>query len=238
MTAFNIGDEVCVGLGTSPANIISLLPNNHAKIKWQDKAYAKWENVYPLSKLNKVTETRRRRSKPPASYLEEEHEQEAPPKKMKSNDGIMDSTSKKRDEPSKEPSKTTVSPETVVSADKSVALASIDDSNVVVETDSAFLAKPKTTHAVPDLWEVAGVEKDKGLNDIAKLLPKGLKPCKQDVAHFFLFVYERQMVWERRNQGEWQPYTKSLAMQEYFFCNVSVDGAMSIVFTESIRLHL
>lgn len=89
------------------------------------------------------------------------------------------------------------------------------------------IPKPATKHAVPDLWEVTGVDKDKGLKEIANILPKRLKKSKEQVAHFFLFCYERQLVWERRNRGEEQPFTNSVAMHEYFFCNVSRCGMSS-----------
>jgi hypothetical protein len=92
-----------------------------------------------------------------------------------------------------------------------------------VESDADESVKGKYTK-VPDLWQVVGLEKDKGIEQVAKLLPEESKRFAKQVIHFFLFCYERQMVWERRNRDEritadGYHYTESWAMQEYFFCN-------------------
>ena len=124
-STLNVGDNVYVGLGTSPATITSLLPNDYAEIKWKDKAFEKNESVYQLSQL-KLMKSRRLRSKP--ALLEKE--QSAPAKKMKRDNGIKSNTSKDPAETSKEPSTKTVSPETAPTPERSASLTSIDDSNV------------------------------------------------------------------------------------------------------------
>ena len=100
---------------------------------------------------------------------------------------------------------------------------SSDDASSDEETLAYQPPKPKRrVISTPNLWQVTGVsDTAEGLDIIKKALPKSLKKCTKDVAHFFLFVYERQMVWERRNNGDYKPYTESVAMQRYFFCNVS-----------------
>jgi hypothetical protein len=101
-----------------------------------------------------------------------------------------------------------------------------------VESDADESVKGKYTK-VPDLWQVVGLEKDKGIEQVAKLLPEESKRFAKQVIHFFLFCYERQMVWERRNRDEritadGYHYTESWAMQEYFFCNVSTECIVCI----------
>ena len=100
-----------------------------------------------------------------------------------------------------------------------------EQEEISVENDTKPAATATKTYSKsPDLWQVIGLEKDQGLKQVAKLLPKGSKKCAEQVIHFFLFCYERQMVWERRNRDERIGdgyYTESWAMQSYFFCNVS-----------------
>jgi hypothetical protein len=72
-----------------------------------------------------------------------------------------------------------------------------------------------------DLWGITGVSKTHDLTVIASLLPKKLQWCAEEVAHFFLYMYERQMAWDRRNKEE-SPYTKSVIIQNYFFTNVRI----------------
>lgn len=76
---------------------------------------------------------------------------------------------------------------------------------------------------IPDLWQITKVSKDKGLvlETIREALPNECRECAQRVADFFLFVYERQKIWERRKLGREAPYSDCLALQNYFFCNVS-----------------
>lgn len=77
--------------------------------------------------------------------------------------------------------------------------------------------------SIPDLWQNTGVPERHKLTKIANVLPKELKSYKEQVAHFFLFCYERQMIWERRNNGE-ESFTQSMALTNYYFCNVSKRG--------------
>jgi hypothetical protein len=75
---------------------------------------------------------------------------------------------------------------------------------------------------VLNLWQVTGVSKTQNLTGIARALPKTLRGCVTQVAYFFLFMYERQMIWERRNKEEVCPYTESDVLQKYSFTNVSI----------------
>jgi hypothetical protein len=79
----------------------------------------------------------------------------------------------------------------------------------------------------PDLWKVVSCPKYLCYKGVAQLLPKPLETCCKDVAHFFLFCYERQMIWERRNRGDDFPLTQSWAMSQYFFCNVRSKNILS-----------
>ena len=77
----------------------------------------------------------------------------------------------------------------------------------------------------PNLWEIngfqfAGQQKTVALK-ISKHLPRTLSKRAHEVGHFFLFVTERQKVWEKRKRGDYEPWSQSVAFCEYFFCNVS-----------------
>jgi hypothetical protein len=75
---------------------------------------------------------------------------------------------------------------------------------------------------VLNIWQVTGVSETKTLTRIASVLPKVLRCCVMQVAHFFLFCYERQIIWERRNKEEVFPYTESEVLQKYSFTNVRI----------------
>jgi hypothetical protein len=79
--------------------------------------------------------------------------------------------------------------------------------------------KQRSSIHVPNLWQITGVPERHKLTKIARVLPKELKSYKEQVAHFSLFCYERQMIWERRNAGE-ESFTQSMALTNYYFCNV------------------
>lgn len=194
-STINIGDNVFVNAGTARAIVVGVRSDGCVQIKWPDNAGEKWETLYPPEQLSKLEKRRIKLTK-----RLEDQEEEAPKKKIKKESKKKGTTTE--------------------------AVALPDDSNVKLEGNNDVpppaAKKKKTKNAVPNLWDVTGVDQDQGLSQIAKLLPKGLRKCKKQVAHFFLFCYERQMVWERRNRGDEAPYTESVAMQQYFFCNVSL----------------
>jgi hypothetical protein len=50
--------------------------------------------------------------------------------------------------------------------------------------------------------------------------PEPWTNCWEAAKDFYAFVYERQMIWQRRNQGQDPPWTDDLQMATDFFCNV------------------
>lgn len=205
-TTFNVKDIVCVKSSTSPAKVIRILDNGYVKVEWLDKG-AKWATEFPLTELT-LAGGRRRRSKP--HQLEAD---EAPKKKSKTKEKSIET--KKI---------VTVKSEVVVKAPPEAASSEMKRE----ETDNKLTTTKKLIKydKAPDLWQVTGIKEGQGIKEVAKLLPKDLKKCSQEVIHFFLFCYERQMVWERRNNGDCDEdgqYTDSWAMQNYFFCNVSIE---------------
>lgn len=72
-----------------------------------------------------------------------------------------------------------------------------------------------------NLLVINGLSKESVKRNVAKVLPKDLAPFAFNVGLFFVFVYERQRIWERRNNGDRQPFTNNYIMEKYFFCNVS-----------------
>lgn len=207
---FKANEHVCVRDSTAVAEFIQNLGNGYGEVKWLDNNCAKWETKYPLTELKALGTRRSRRSNP--RHLEE---YEVPVnKKIKVSSNVKEEGIKKKKGTER---KSAQDDDTVMTADETVTSVS-----------SATLDEKPTTakkaSKAPDLWEVTDVAKDQGLKEVAKLLPKDLKKCAEQVIHFFLFCYERQMVWERRNREEYvvdEQYTESWAMQGYFFCNVS-----------------
>lgn len=77
---------------------------------------------------------------------------------------------------------------------------------------------------IPDLWQIINITpdvKERGLETIRAAIPQTFEECAEQVAHFFLFMLERQRIWERHSTGQKKPYTESQVLQNYFFCNVS-----------------
>jgi hypothetical protein len=88
--------------------------------------------------------------------------------------------------------------------------------------------RSKKSNGVLNLWQVVlGIERSSTeakaiIQRAAKDLPKAVRRYAENIMHFFLFVYERQAIWERRQQGcPEDAWTKSRAMVDYHFCNVS-----------------
>lgn len=69
------------------------------------------------------------------------------------------------------------------------------------------------------LWKIQGLEEMKSGWKIPKL-PEHLQPSARAIADFFLFMYERQCIWERRNLGMVGPWTANVLLQTRSFCNV------------------
>ena len=86
----------------------------------------------------------------------------------------------------------------------------------VKEEDVSRFTNPNA----PSLWEIFDLDSKAVARKVAPLV--GSKKVAQEVAHFFLFLLERQLVWERRNRGDWEPWSHSSILSNYFFCNVSV----------------
>jgi hypothetical protein len=239
---FQAKQHVCVKGSTAVAEFVEILDNGYAKVKWLDKGGGvNWRNEFPWNELTALGSRRQRRT---PRYLQEEEVEVPIKKKKKTLSKIVDNDSgKKKDGPDKkrrELNDDTVTTELTAgetsSSESSVTKARTDELSAnapnktgeTTENEQEAISdesddKPATA---PDLWQVIGLEKDRGLKQVAKLLPAGNEKCAEQVIHFFLFCYERQMVWERRNRDEritsdGYYYTESWAMQMFFFCNVS-----------------
>lgn len=214
---FEVGEDVFVGKNSTPAKIVKLLSDGYVKIEWPKSEGTEWESEYHVDKLQKLGARRRKQSA--LGERPDGEQQEAPTKKIKKETKQENSSIKESLLPSLSTS-VNESDGTCSSSYASSAKSSVKPEPKQTKV-STVKRKTKPKPAVPDLWQVSGVDKDQGLKEIKGLLPKGLKRCAQEVVHFFLFCYERQMVWERRNLGEPEPYSESKTMQEYLFCNVS-----------------
>ena len=71
-----------------------------------------------------------------------------------------------------------------------------------------------------NLLKIHGLLKDDIRQRVRKVLPKSMAPFAFNVGHFFLYIYERQCIWERRNKA-CEPFTDDYVLGNYFFCNVS-----------------
>ena len=101
----------------------------------------------------------------------------------------------------------------------------VQPSCVSIKSNAHKGASKKRSCRAPNLWEINGypsVMQQKAVAlKISKHLPRNLSRRAYEVGHFFLFVTERQKVWERRKRGEYEPWSQSMALCDYFFCNVS-----------------
>jgi hypothetical protein len=66
------------------------------------------------------------------------------------------------------------------------------------------------------LWSTHGIDPDKCQFTNVDLPPKVL----ERLADFYLLIYERQRIWERRSLNEPQPWSQVPIFQNYSFCNV------------------
>lgn len=80
--------------------------------------------------------------------------------------------------------------------------------------------KKKQRNDAPSLWEIYDLNPQEVAPKVAKCGFSKRTFLAEEVAHFFLFVHERQEIWEGRNRGDAAPWSKSKAMTDYFFCNV------------------
>lgn len=86
------------------------------------------------------------------------------------------------------------------------------------ETTGQYPAKKRVK--LMDLWQVVNIPHNKGMEAIRSIFPSPLKVYALNIARFFIFMYERQLIWRRRKSGASEPYSQSYAMCKYFFCNV------------------
>ena len=259
-TTFHAKQHVCVNGSTAVAEFVEILDNGYAKVEWLDKGGVNWRTEYPSNQLTPLG-SRRDRRKSRRLQQEGEVPTNKKRMKLNKNDDKDDSGKEEEDDRTKgkrEPDDETVTTE--LTADESVTSEETTaSSGTKASNNEASASEPKkmikstanerqdisvgndakpaatstkTDSKAPDLWQVIGLEKNQGVKEVAKLLPKGSKKCAEQVIHFFLFCYERQMVWERRNRDERNGdgyYTDSWAMQMFFFCNVSTLTVMCIV---------
>lgn len=71
-----------------------------------------------------------------------------------------------------------------------------------------------------NLLKIHGLLRDDIRKRVRKVLPTSMAPFSFNVGHFFLYIYERQCIWERRNKA-CEPFTEDFVLANYFFCNVS-----------------
>jgi hypothetical protein len=117
------------------------------------------------------------------------------------------------------------------------------------KSDSLNSFKPKPLHAKgerknasrpsSDLWQIHGFsslsQQKTVAKTISKLLPGDVKRCAFQVGSFFLFVNERQQIWERRNNGDGAPWSQCMVFNDYFFCNVSKFYAHDVVWSNCVQ---
>ena len=78
-------------------------------------------------------------------------------------------------------------------------------------------SSPVTPVKPGSLWKIHGIDPEqftcevKGYDD---------EDNKLAAADFFLFMYERQMLWKRKQEGQAAPWSDLQVFQEYSFCNV------------------
>lgn len=80
--------------------------------------------------------------------------------------------------------------------------------------------KKKQRKDSPSLWEIYKLNPQEVAQKVQKSGFSKRTFSAEEVAHFFLFVHERQEIWEGRNRGDAAPWSQSKAMTNYFFCNV------------------
>lgn len=82
------------------------------------------------------------------------------------------------------------------------------------EKKTKIQCSPKVTLS---LWEIHGLDEKVPIH--IPNLPTALRENRQNIADFFLFVYERQRIWERRNRDEAQPWSQNPVFLDCSFCN-------------------
>jgi len=69
------------------------------------------------------------------------------------------------------------------------------------------------------LWSIQRLCRQKFKSKIPGFKSRTLE-VSRNIADFFLFIYERQSIWERRNSGQNEPWTQNFILQQFSFCNV------------------
>ncbi|KAI2496911.1 hypothetical protein MHU86_17604 [Fragilaria crotonensis] len=96
-------------------------------------------------------------------------------------------------------------------------------SGVMAESVQAKGERKNASRHSSELWEMHGFsslsQKKAVAKTISKQLPGDMRRCAFQVGSFFLFVNERQRIWERRNNGDPAPWSQCIVFNEYFFCN-------------------
>ena len=85
---------------------------------------------------------------------------------------------------------------------------------------NSSLPKLKKKDAL-SLWQIQGLQESsaKSCSLMINGLPDVLGKHTKKMADFFLFVFERQLIWVRRNQGLSPPFSANPVFQDFWFCN-------------------
>lgn len=92
-----------------------------------------------------------------------------------------------------------------------------------VENEKQKVIKP--------LWTVQGI-------DPALFRPLQGVPNSKEMAQFYLFMYERQRIWERRSRGDPKPWSKNTIMETIHFCNVYRELDRGTAYFRSLLLDM
>lgn len=118
-------------------------------------------------------------------------------------------------------------------------LKSDSTSSDMAESVQAKGERKNASRHSSELWEIHGFsslsQKKAVAKTISKQLPGDMRRCAFQVGSFFLFVNERQRIWERRNNGDPAPWSQCVVFNEYFFCNVSKFYAKYVVWSRRLQ---
>lgn len=90
--------------------------------------------------------------------------------------------------------------------------------NSSLEKDSYGVEKIETVDHFC-LWSIQRLCRQQFKSKIPGFKSRTLE-VSRNIAEFFLFVYERQSLWERRNSGHNEPWTQNFILQQFSFCNI------------------
>lgn len=118
-------------------------------------------------------------------------------------------------------------------------LKSDSTSSDIAESVQAKGERKNASGHCSELWEMHGFsslsQKKAVAKTLSEQLPGDVRRCAFQVGTFFLFVNERQRIWERRNNGDPAPWSQCMVFNEYFFCNVSEFYAKYVAWSRRLQ---